>query len=176
MSPDARRFLNYEFATLSLIAGLATRNPKAPVYSRDASEANKQSTKDWLRDRLSVLAEQYREGPVSEIKHIENIANFANKATEDLGSFLFQQRLRFGVAQKLVNLYLKYLWVTDYIPEPPHCPIDGRIAQKAKLPYQWTTSLCQADYEAAISDLRAGPARLSGIAAWELQQFEIGRQ
>jgi len=175
MTADARRFLNYEFATLSLVAGLATRNPQAPVYRNGAAEADKQRTKDWLRERLKRLAEQYHAGIVSEVNHIDNIATFADDATQELGRFLFHGKLRFGVAQKIVNLYLKYLWASDYITEPPHCPIDGRVAQKSNLRYQWTTSDSQAQYEGAIATLGAGPAG-NCIAAWELREFEIGRQ
>jgi hypothetical protein len=175
VSPNARQFLNYEFATLSLVAGLATRNPRAPVYRKDASEEDKQRTKDWLRRELKTLAEQYHVSDVEESKHIENIVKFAEAATRSLGGRLFDGRLRFGVAQKVVNLYLKYLWVTDYVAEPPHCPIDGRIALKAKLAYQWTTSDSRAEYEEAVAGLRAGSCKES-IAGWELREFEVGRQ
>ena len=175
MSPDARRFLNYEFATLSLVAGLGTRNPKAPVYCSNASDEDKQRTKDWLRERLKSLGEQYRSISVAEAAHVQNIANLAEAASNELGPVLHKTKLRFGVSQKILNLYLKYLWVTEYIPEPPHCPIDGRIAQKAKLSYQWTMSDSEAEYIAAVAALRTGPAG-NNIAAWELREFEVGRQ
>lgn len=175
MSPDARRFLNYEFTTLALVAGLATRNPKAPIYRRDIEEDERQRVKDWLRERLRSLGDQYRERAPTETEHIQNIANLVADASAELGSVLDKSRLRFGVAQKLVNLYLKYLWTTEYIPEPPHCPIDGRIAEKSKLHYQWTTSDDQSEYIAAIEALRARGAG-SRLAEWELREFEVGRQ
>ena len=175
MSPDARSFLNYEFATLSLVAGLATRNPLSPIYRKNVSEDQRQRTKGWLRLKLKIIGEQYHADLISESKHIENIATLAETTTHELGGILFQEKLRFGVAQKILNLYLKYLWVTDYIAEPPHCPIDGRIAQKAKLPYQWTISDSQQEYEEAVAALKAGPLG-SSIATWELREFEVGRR
>ena len=175
MSPDARRFLNYEFATLSLVAALATRNPQAPVYRSGVGEEEKQITKDWLRKHLGSLGEQYRAKNVTDAEHVKNIATLVAEASKELGPSLYKSNLRFGVAQKLLNLYLKYLWATEYIREPPHCPIDGRIAQKAKLKYQWTTSEAEAEYISAIEALRNGPASES-IATWELRNFEVGRQ
>ena len=177
MSPAARHFLNYEFATLSLMAGLATRNPKAPIYRDGASEDNRLSLKNWLREELTRLGGRYRVVEVSEIDHVDNIANFAAAASRSNGGVLLNGQMRFGVAQKLVNLYLKYLWVSNDICMPPHCPIDGRIAQMAGLPYQWTSSHSRPEYEAAILALKT---RISSsnesIADWELRMFEVGRQ
>jgi hypothetical protein len=36
-------------------------------------------------------------------------------------------RLRFGNAQKFVNLYLKCMWTCGYIKIPPHFPVDRII-------------------------------------------------
>ena len=175
MSPEARHFLNFEFATLSLVAGLATRNPQAPIYRKNVSEDDRQRMKEWLRIQLKSFAEQYHVGTVEDVRHVDNIALLADSTSQSLGDILFKGRLRFGVAQKVFNLYLKYLWVTDYIKEPPHCPIDGRIVQKANLSYQWTTSDSRTEYKAAVLALRTGPCSGS-IAAWELREFEVGRQ
>jgi hypothetical protein len=37
---------------------------------------------------------------------------------------------KYGVAQKLLNLFLKYLWCLGTIAEPPHCPVDRIIIGK----------------------------------------------
>ena len=49
-------------------------------------------------------------------------------------------RIRIGTTQKVLNLYLKYLWVLNKIPEPPHCPFDGIIIDMMELnePIRWT--------------------------------------
>jgi hypothetical protein len=175
MSPDARRFLNYEFASLSLVAALATRNPKAPVYRSGASEDQKTRVKESLRETLGALAEQYRAEMPCEAGHVANISTLASYASGEFGDALYESKFRFGVAQKLLNLYLKYLWVTNYIDEPPHCPIDGRIAEKADLNYQWTSSNSESEYMRAVLLLRSRVAGES-IAHWELREFEVGRQ
>jgi hypothetical protein len=35
--------------------------------------------------------------------------------------------MRIGLAQKALNLYLKYLWCLGEIHEPPHCPLDSIV-------------------------------------------------
>jgi hypothetical protein len=37
-------------------------------------------------------------------------------------------KINFGIAQKMLNLYLKYMWSLGNIQEPPHFPVD-RIIQ-----------------------------------------------
>ncbi|MFY3919845.1 hypothetical protein ACOTI7_20975 [Achromobacter xylosoxidans] len=83
---------------------------------------------------------------------------------------LYKGRFRHGVAQKLVNIHLKYLWAAGVIPEPPHCPIDGIIRDLAGLKYDWTVSDSVAEYEAAIAELRVR-AQPRTLAIWELQEF-----
>ena len=112
---------------------------------------------------------------MNEQQHVENIAAFADAASRELGDIVHHGTFRFGVAQKIVNLYLKYLWVADYTKEPPHCPVDGRIARKASIRYQWTTSDSRSEYEAAIDAIRSRGAGNS-VAQWELREFEVGRQ
>ena len=77
---------------------------------------------------------------VSEDEHIRNILkiiDFANKAdTGILGRDLY----KFGVAQKLLNLALKYYWCLAEVVEPPHCPVDRIIIDKTiyKGKINWT--------------------------------------
>lgn len=88
----------------------------------------------------------------------------------ELKSFLFNGRFRIGIAQKLVNLHLKYLWVADVISEPPHCPLDGIVRDLAGINYNWTRNDSISEYKDAITSLRkiATPRSLS---AWELSEF-----
>ena len=77
----------------------------------------------------------------------------------------------FGIAQKLLNVYLKYQWCSGWIFEPPHCPIDRTILQKLTLEnrFIWTT-MNESDYRAAIDELKK-VARDSSPAQWELIEF-----
>jgi hypothetical protein len=76
-----------------------------------------------------------------------------------------------GVAQKLLNLALKYYWCLDVIPEPPHCPIDRIVIDRTRhRGRSWTNINVRREYEEIIEDVR----RLAGncsIALWELTMY-----
>ena len=59
--------------------------------------------------------------------HINNIEELRNVLQEEFAGILHEGHMRFGVAQKMLNLYLKHLWARDRIETPPHCPFDRVI-------------------------------------------------
>jgi hypothetical protein len=87
----------------------------------------------------------------------------------------------FGVAQKAVNLFLKYLWCLDIFKQPPHCPIDSQILKEIKwnspkkhgTAKKWST-FSKKDYEGAISDIEKvrNESKKSSIATWELAEWK----
>jgi hypothetical protein len=62
-----------------------------------------------FRRRLRELAYRYAE-PVSEDDHIRTVEDFANQLSQAHPGALANGRLRIGMAQKAVNLFLKFLW------------------------------------------------------------------
>ena len=172
---DKTAFLRYEFGILTIKASLATRTEGAPIYLASYKEHQRGPFKDALRKELQNLESAYSNGRVAGPIHCEYIGAFADQLSKSHGEFLNDNRMRFGVSQKFVNLYLKYLWVAGLIEEPPHCPVDGIIRDLASLKYDWTTSDSRPEYEAAIATLakRAHPRSLSG---WELQEFRRREQ
>jgi len=81
---------------------------------------------------------------------------------------------KLGVAQKLLNLLLKYLWSLGWIKEPPHCPVDRIILGKTALRDQlnWTQMVRQEDYVRAMEAIRRkADAEGLSIAHWELKNF-----
>lgn len=103
---------------------------RAKVYK---GHENKETRKIALRAQIEDISKQYLD-PISEDKHIENIMSIC--CTDDVGL-----NINLGVAQKLLNLYLKYLWTLDIIDiAPPHFPVDRMIqeALKYKGLFNWT--------------------------------------
>jgi len=112
------------------------------------------------------------EGCVSEAEHITFIAEVAEGLSSQLAQYLHNGRFRVGVAQKLVNVHLKYLWTADFCPEPPHCPIDGIIRDAAGINYFWTRSDSIEEYKNAIVNLKEfSKAKGKTLAQWELETF-----
>ncbi|MDK1396564.1 hypothetical protein [Pseudomonas protegens] len=167
---DKKRFLCYELGLLSLKAALSTRDGDAPVYAEGIKFHQRTKEKKVFRRTLEELEKMYLSGNVTEDQHVEFIQRTADDLSEELGNKLHNGRFRIGVAQKLINVHLKYLWVTGYIEEPPHCPIDGIIRDKAKISYDWTTNDSIESYKQAVEDLKK-LAKAQTLSVWELEEF-----
>ena len=167
---DKKRFLCYELGLLSLKAALSTRDGEAPVYAKGVKIHQRKKEKKVFRSVLETLEAIYAKGDITEDRHIEFIQKTADDVSEKLKNKLHNERFRIGVAQKLINLHLKYLWATGFIQEPFHCPIDGIIRDRARISYDWTTNDSIEEYKKAIEELRkeAGDRSLS---VWELEEF-----
>jgi hypothetical protein len=164
------RFWSYELGLLSRHAALATRGKDCPIYQQNLTYSENLLAKKAIQHLLDEIFSQYAGGHISEVMHVELIARTADRLSREIGSHLHENRFRIGVSQKLVNLYLKYLWVARLCPEPLHCPIDGRIRDIAGIGYDWTISDSVDEYRTAISQLK-DLAGESGLAVWELENF-----
>jgi hypothetical protein len=101
-------------------------------------------------------------------KHIDDLVNYANNVGERV---LGQLGYKYGVAQKLLNLVLKYHWCLGTITEPPHCPVDRIVIDKTKYRgMSWTQIVQRSEYQTIIEDIK----RLAGtrsVAMWELSIY-----
>lgn len=172
---DKTAFLRYEVGILTLKAALSTRSRAAPIYAAGFKENQRSPVRDALRKELIAMEAKYSGARVQEEKHVSYISGLASRLSAEHTMLLHGGRLRFGIAQKLVNLHLKYLWTAGLVEEPPHCPIDGIVRDLAKLPYDWTTSDSEGEYRAAIAALAVVAAPRS-LAVWELQEFRRREQ
>ncbi|WP_394202141.1 hypothetical protein [Shewanella waksmanii] len=175
MVEEKKDFLQYELGILTLNASLATRTSLHPVYAQGITTKQSSMVRRAIRQQLVELQALYVKGGQSEADHIAVISHLANQISQSHQAWLHQGRFRFGVAQKLINLYLKYLWCAELIAEPPHCPIDGIIRDLANLDYYWISNDSAQDYINAISQLKIIAAPNS-LALWELQEFRRPEQ
>ncbi len=116
---------------------------RANVYHGVQSEHIKNDFKRELKELVDKIAKQYKI-KVSENAHLKNI----KKITEFKHECLAPNQLNFGVSQKVLNLYLKYLWCMDEIETPPHFPVDRIIQQELgiKKIQPWTQMKIEEDY------------------------------
>jgi len=131
----------------------------------------KQQVIDYLKKKI---VPQYRE-TVEEHKHCENIRNLINCANTIDPSLLREAEYKYGVAQKLLNLALKYYWCLGHIKEPPHCPIDKIVIDRTtcKGSLSWTKMRTEKEYLKVISAIRAEAEKKNcSIAQWELDNYE----
>jgi hypothetical protein len=117
----------------------------------------------------SVDVEQYQQDGIEHIK--EWSKNYAD--------YLQGGELKIGVCQKLLNLYLKYLWCADMIDfTPPHFPLDRVIQEQSEMRITVDSWTKLDDYEEYKNKIEAvsflgGDAK----ALWELKKYnEIIRE
>ncbi|MGI9337838.1 MAG: hypothetical protein ACR2P4_04935 [Gammaproteobacteria bacterium] len=68
--------------------------------------------------------------PRDDTAHIRRIGELKNAVTTEHGHHIKCGKLLFGRAQKMLNMYLKYMWCAKKTDEPPHCPFDDRVIRR----------------------------------------------
>lgn len=146
---------------------------RAKLYVDNSSEKQKKAFRQDLKVEVESIAELYKKRTISDSEHIINIEKLV-KFSSKYKSILNDDKLKFGVAQKVLNLYLKYLWCHNYIKEPPHFPLDRTIQVKFKLKtiVSWTKIDNSQDYLKIISKIKekAKDKNIS-LASIELIEF-----
>jgi len=102
---------------------------RANIYKDKTSEKVRREFRKQLRAYIEALVEIKYITEVSEQEHITNIKGIVKFSNINL----IQGKpipINFGVAQKLLNLYLKYLWCNGKLQYTPvHFPVD-RLVQE----------------------------------------------
>lgn len=163
-------FINNEFWTLTFGAAFQ----RAYVYKKKISDSDKRLFKTKTREYIeNTLLISYLKTEVSDELHIDNI-NKLSCFTEQFQSILQNGKLNFGVSQKMLNLYLKYLWCHNKISEPPHFPVDRRIQENTRFRpiVSWTQFTDSIDYMRIINFVRKENNEFPSIAEFELKYFE----
>lgn len=168
---NKNEFLMNEFITLTLMGGLSTRNKKYPVYRKDV---NSDPFKKYLRKKLTNISEKYRNQNIKEEELVNLINELSKDATEKFQDILHENHFRIGISQKIINLFLKYLWCLDWIKEPPHCPFDSIIKNKLNCLslIDWTKLDTIDDYKKYTEVVfQIANAQGKSIAQWELEMW-----
>ncbi len=149
------RFLRNEMWMLSLQGGFQ----RAYCYNLSTKdiEARKVVFKKSLRAHIDDnLLPQYSQ-EISDERHMANIRSII-ELSQQYAEIFSKGMINFGISQKILNLYLKYLWVAGVIPTPPHFPVDRIIQEKLRIRdlQPWTQfELGDGKYEAVIEAARA---------------------
>ena len=177
MTSSARHdFLKTQLFQLT-VAATMQRNK---VYADATTEAERAAFRGALRKQLEAITPLYST-QADDQKHEESISSMADTLSRAHYGVLVDERFRIGTAQKALNLWLKYLWCSNFLPtEPPHCPFD-RIIIQGQLPRElhyinWTTLDNMPDYRKLwqASKELANVKSLS-IAQWELVTYGPGQ-
>lgn len=151
---------------------------RAKLYGKKTDSCQSSGVANRFRDNvIKFLTEkiipQYVDGCMEE-QHYENIEALIAHATKVDPGILGKEGYKYGVAQKLLNLALKYYWCLGLIKEPPHCPIDRIIISKTKYKgrINWTQILRRSEYDDVIKEVRAlANEKGLSISQWELTNY-----
>lgn len=168
---DKGAFITSEFWILSWNASVQRANIYAVPDVSNTRKKFRDSVIDYAETKL--ISEYY--DPVTESRHLQSILSLSDYGTQSGHCMLGSDGYRIGIAQKLLNLQLKYLWCLSLIPEPPHCPIDRIILGKTALKdsMKWTKISTIEEYQRAIDAVRPLAESLGlSIAEWELQVYD----
>ena len=144
---------------------------RANLFAKDA-----QNKTEFRRKLIGYIEEKLLplyKGVCSEQQHYTNIASLVEFAEKIHPSPLRNRVYKYGVAQKLLNLALKYYWCLGLISEPPHCPVDRIIIAKTRLRdrVNWTEIKDEEQYVCVIEAIRE-EAKDKSLAFWELLNYE----
>ncbi|WP_299155839.1 hypothetical protein [uncultured Christiangramia sp.] len=171
------KFIRRELWMLTYMAAFQRAN----IYTKldQVSEKARKEFRDGMFIWCNELVEQQYHAEVSGEKHIENIHALVKYTSKYFPDILDNRRIKFGIAQKILNLYLKYLWCIGDIPTPPHFPIDRIIQDLLKLPkrYSWTKMDSVEEYKMVINQSKKVMNRkqFSSLSELELKYYNRPR-
>ena len=126
------------------------------IKNKDGHTQEKNLFRERITEFLSLKVIPLYKNHISEEEHYKNIDALIDYAEEIKGALLACGGYKYGVAQKLLNLALKYYWCLGLIAEPPHCPIDRIVVSETKFKnlINWTRITKKSDYEAVIEEVK----------------------
>lgn len=165
-------FLKKEIWVLTISAAFQRAN----IYGEEVPEKKRVDFKNFLFEFVEKMVENcYMTVMTDELQHIDNIKKIS-LASAKYSDILKNEKLNFGVSQKILNLYLKYLWCLDKIPVPPHFPVDRLIQGELEIknPVSWTQMKDEVEYLKIIEKAKQQLQNLSfqHIAELELHSFK----
>jgi hypothetical protein len=126
------------------------------IYKKDANDKLKIAFKNELQELVFEIVYQYENGSIDEKTHLSNIDRI-KKWTRKFGDLFVDGEMKYGICQKLLNVFLKELWCAGKIQfDPPHLPVDRLIQEKLKLRpiINWTQIETEKEYMGIIERIR----------------------
>lgn len=104
------------------------------VYAVPANDPRRASFRAWVKARLTDLGTRYIAWEYTQDLYGREIEDLKREANVIHGAILAPVMITLGVSQKLISLYLKYLWLLGSAEKMPlHPPLDNRVFQAVGL-------------------------------------------
>lgn len=170
------RFIENAVLSNAINAGLATRNEDAPVYGAATTDAQKAAFRESIRSWLRQFGGRYCAWEYDIHRYCDEIGRLKALLEQEHGGALHRQRLAFGVCQKLVGVYLKYLWLLgDASKKPAAPPLDSKVIEAAKVPGRpnWTEIATPDQYREIVDHVRLHTSQTPFVCpvVWEAETW-----
>jgi len=162
---DKQKFILGEIIMLSINAGLQRSCTYINQNENDHKLVRKEIEK-FLKEKIF--------NKLSEEQLINYIQELSNTISSSYGNFLLNNRFRIGISQKIINLFIKYIWTLGWIEDEPfHCPIDSNVLENLnQIKESWINCDSIEKYKEWINEINKKAKKdQKSIAIWELDMF-----
>ena len=163
---DKREFIHNDIWVSTFYAAFQ----RIKIYKdSNVSDVERKAFREGIKEYVNRLVQQYYINGTDDEQHIKNIEDLCNWVSNKYGGILRNNKLTFGVAQKILNLHLKFLWCLNEIREPPHCPFNSKILGNIREPKRW----CEFDIDdyKRVVLLAKQEIKTKSLAEWELEKW-----
>lgn len=147
---------------------------RSKIYkNKNINESAKLEFRIFVKDYLyKKVFENFFNSNISEKQLLKLISGLQLAVKLKYKTILLGGNLRFGNAQKIVNLYLKNMWIAGWIKTPPHFPIDRIIQNKFQKIVPWT-NMNRTEYFSIIFEAKNHMIKdgYKNLATWELNKY-----
>lgn len=171
-----RKFILQQCLINSIKAAVTLR--AEDFYKKNVQESEKSKLRKDFAEAIIKAAQKIISSKANQTKTLIKAINGIKKTLKTHKKILAEGQPSFGVAQKALNLFLKYLWCLDIpnISQPPlHCPVDSQVLDEIKDEYRKEQKpwfhFSQKDYEIAIGKIQ-NKIKPESCAEWELRKWD----
>jgi len=126
---------------------------RAHVYKGSANAKIRENIRKRAKEWLADFGNRYSWKKTNEENWSKEVESLADMLTREYGEYLTGKRLRIGVSQKMISLYLKYLWLLGNKEKKPlFAVLDRGIMKAAHImnPPNWTELDCINEYKRVV--------------------------
>ncbi|MFZ1787224.1 MAG: hypothetical protein WAT92_02895 [Saprospiraceae bacterium] len=172
------KFLKNQFWILTISAAFSRNKIYKEINKKSiATDQQKNKFRSKLFDHIESLSKNYSKDSYNDDIHKSNIESIVEFSSKHFSGKLQNGGLNIGTAQKILNLYLKYLWCSKLIDfEPPHFPLDRLIqkSNKEEKVVSWTGITKYSEYIKVLKNTYNKNA--DSKAVWELKTYNQKNQ
>jgi len=148
----------------------------AGVYAAGADAQLKREFKEGAKKWLTEFGNKYDRKTITETSWCDAIADLSTHLADGYGDYLNDARVRIGVSQKMISLYLKYRWLLgEEAKRPLYAVVDRGIMLSAKVfnPPNWTKLDDMKEYLKVVKKIEEYAQKQKSLdgAEWEANQW-----